>query len=579
MLEFIQLLKQRYQAILPFLEQSDPKLNDYRLRSQQLLLAEAYLRKGQLIESEHNIPLQIAVIGPTQAGKSTLVNLLLSSKLAGVSPLAGYTVHPQGFANNVEEGVWSPIQHYFGRFQQLPQLQLKASRYDCYSINAEVAHSDILPPCLLWDTPDFDSIDADDYQEGVIRTIALADVIILVVSKEKYADQSVWDMLAKIAAFKQPMLIFVNKLSEGSEQLILSSLQEKWLQIREDVLPEVIPLFYNKQAGQPQLPASLGHVLKKLSKQVAHNKHARYRQNLLQQSWNAWIQPVAEELQAETGWQQLIEDTLQQAIVEYRRDYLDHPHHYQTFQNALVELLNLLELPGFSKVLGKTRRVMTWPMRKMFQLGKKHTVGNTQECSLLKQIGEHVVIQIADAVWEKSEQDLAGREWWKDAGTVLRQHKQEVLQNYAEAVDEYHENFKQDVEATAHKLYHQLERQPILLNTLRATRATTDATALALAIKTGGVGLHDLVITPAMLSVTSLLAESAVGSYMHKLESELKQHQQETVMQQLFEQQLRHSLQQVLGRMPTTKRFNISQQQLDDAQQALKEKRHGLRLL
>ena len=56
--------------------------------------------------------------------------------------------------------------------------------------------SSYLPHGVLWDTPDFDSIDSATYREGVIRTIALADIIILVVSKEKYADQSVWDIMS-----------------------------------------------------------------------------------------------------------------------------------------------------------------------------------------------------------------------------------------------------------------------------------------------------------------------------------------------------------------------------------------------
>jgi len=40
----------------------------------------------------------MAVVGPTQAGKSSLVNVLLNSNDAGVSPLAGYTIHLRVFA-------------------------------------------------------------------------------------------------------------------------------------------------------------------------------------------------------------------------------------------------------------------------------------------------------------------------------------------------------------------------------------------------------------------------------------------------------------------------------------------------
>ena len=81
------------------------------------------------------------------------------------------------------------------------------------------------------------------------------------------------------------------------------------------------------------------------------------------------------------------------------------------------------------------------------------------------------------------------------------------------------------MEKTAQRLYHKLQEQPLVLNSLRATRVTTDAAAIALTLQMGGIGVHDLIFAPAMLTVTSLLAESAIGSYMHKVEHELKQHQ------------------------------------------------------
>lgn len=61
-----------------------------------LILCEAALRhEGQRATAPR--PPQLAVLGPTQTGKSTVVNLLLGCPAAEISPLAGFTVHPQGF--------------------------------------------------------------------------------------------------------------------------------------------------------------------------------------------------------------------------------------------------------------------------------------------------------------------------------------------------------------------------------------------------------------------------------------------------------------------------------------------------
>lgn len=579
MLEFIQILKQRYQQVISQLDSRDNQLTDYLLHVEQLIYAEAFIRKGHLLTEDKQFPLQIAVIGPTQAGKSSVVNLLTGSDVADVSPLAGHTVHPHGYCNQVTVADCAGLQNYFGRFQQLSQQQLSASRYDCYSVAELSAPSTLLPASVLWDTPDFDSIDAADYKEGVIRTIALADIVILVVSKEKYADQSVWEMMQIIAAFQQPTLICINKLTEGSEQIIKTSLAEKWRQLRPDPVPEIVSLFYNKQSGAPAWTLQTD-VFAALQRNIKTNKQPLYLQQLLNKYWAKWLEPVHAEIEAAAVWKTLVDECLVQAEKEYRRDFLDHPHHYRTFQNALIELLNLLEIPSIAFFMGKARRLMTWPVRKIFSIGRKSTEGMpSQEESLLNQIGEHVIIQLSDQIWSKSDSENPYNSWWKDVGTALRKNKEKILQHYAWSVDDYHQNFQQDVEATAQRLYHRLQDQPVTLNALRATRVTTDAAAMALAIQTGGIGLHDLIITPAILSITSLLAESAVGTYMNRQEIELKKHQMETVREKLFRAELQQHLYRLVEQLPGQKRFNIDAELLRQAEQTLKEKQHGLRIL
>lgn len=350
MLEFIQLLNQRYRTVLQQPGSESVKAV-YQQRVDQLILAEAFMRKGQVIGSVPALPLQIAVVGPTQSGKSTLVNVLLQTEIAGVSPLAGYTVHPQGFCHQVSLAQCSGLQRYFGRFQQLHPSQLSTERHDCYSLTETQAVSELLPPCVLWDTPDFDSIDSSTYREGVIRAVALADVVILVVSKEKYADQSVWDMMSALEPLRQPLLICLNKLGEGSESLIVHSLKEKWQWVRQDDFPGVVPLHYRKQSGTPLWPETDKERVTELAAAVNGKKHARYEQDLLQAHWQSWLEPVTEEHQALTLWTDLVEHSVKQALEHYQRDFLNHPHHYETFQCALAELLTLLEIPGLAGIL------------------------------------------------------------------------------------------------------------------------------------------------------------------------------------------------------------------------------------
>jgi hypothetical protein len=109
-----------------------------------------------------------------------------------------------------------------------------------------------------------------------------------------------------------------------------------------------------------------------------------------------------------------------------------------------------------------------------------------------------------------------------------------------------------------------LREHPAILNSLRATRITTDAAALAVALHTGGLGVQDFILAPAMLSLTSLLTEGALGSYVGRAEEDLKRKQQELV-RRLFEDTLREPLLRLPARLEGIPRFEIPPETLSAA--------------
>lgn len=577
MLDFIQLLRQRYLTALRHLDKDQPGRQTYLDHAAQLQYAEAFLRKGRLLAAHPGLPLQIAVIGPTQAGKSTTVNLLLGGNAAGVSPLAGYTVHPQGFCHGVDAAGLGGLDEYFIGFHRQDLAELDRGRPDCYALAPAPRAGGQLPACVLWDTPDFDSLDAADYREGLVRTLALADIVVLVVSKEKYADQSVWEVMRDLAGFHQPTLICLNKLEAGSEALVLQSLQDKWRQCRQEPLPDIVPLHFAGSGRIPVWPAGADRLPARLAGQVVRRQHARIGQQLLARHWTAWLEPVQAELHAGQHWQTLVDQSLAEALKHYRRDYLDHPHHYQTFQDALLNLLTLLEIPGLAGIMSKTRRVMTWPLRALLQR-RPGGPGPTQELTVLNRLAEHVLVQLADRILEQNELNAGPPGWWPAAAAALRQTRAGLTLDFAMAAENYHRQFQPDVQAAAQRLYQRLQEQPAVLNSLRATRVTTDTAGILLAIQAGGIGVHDLLLTPLMLSITSLLAESAIGGYMARVEADLKQHQYQSVRRQLFDGLLRPRLEAV-AQTDGPLRFNIGSAECRAAEQALREKKHGLRVL
>jgi len=158
-----------------------------------LQLTDAVINNADVLDDIPDLPLQVAVIGPTQSGKSTLVNVLLSQQHAGISALAGFTVHAQAYALGCDEQQLSAIDSMMKPLQRISLESLSKDRLEHFSlrsINTEDSNSGWLSSSLnnkatvVWDTPDFDSINAKTYTRAVVNSIAVADILLLVVSKD-----------------------------------------------------------------------------------------------------------------------------------------------------------------------------------------------------------------------------------------------------------------------------------------------------------------------------------------------------------------------------------------------------------
>ena len=122
-----------------------------------LQLADAVLSKCRLIQTAPSHALQLVVTGPTQSGKSSLVNLLLDTEAAGVSALAGYTVHAQGFATGCDAQQLQLLAQLLTPSRRVPMSTLDERELDSYSLESIPAGQDALVErAVVWDTPDFD---------------------------------------------------------------------------------------------------------------------------------------------------------------------------------------------------------------------------------------------------------------------------------------------------------------------------------------------------------------------------------------------------------------------------------------
>lgn len=586
MLEFIRQLKTSYQRVAEHSMDAEQK-QALEMHLASLQIAEAALVKSLLTVKLTNSPVQLSVLGPTQAGKSTTVNLLLQQDQAGVSPLAGYTVHPQGFGINVTEQDVAWLQQFFQGFTRADAGVRGNPGDKSYAFSALRANSGHpLNHSVIWDTPDFDSLGAAQYQDGVLKTAALGDVILLVLSKDKYADQAVWDMLSLLEPLACPTVICLNKVTADAEAVLVKSLQSKWRAIRRDQPLAVLAFPYIKSGLTEQAVATelteLYSALQKASSQRNAKKQKKCALDFVRVHLDTWLDPVIAEHKAIEQWRQLLREKADEALLIYQRDYLNHPQHYETFNKALAELLTLLELPGMAKALAGMRKVVTWPMRQIFRIGKRSFSGNEDgdslETRILGQVSDHFFIQLGEALLKQSEQDKRHSELWRGLNRQLRQDRELVETRFAQAVRDYHKAFQDDIHRTAYSLYDKLQEHPATLNSLRTTRVATDAAALAFALHTGGIGVQDFVIAPAVLSITSMMTEGALGRHMKSMANKLKKTQRKIVRQSLFDGLLVEQLHNLPDRISQDNQFRISTQVVEEIKNKLGDSRYGLQL-
>ncbi len=538
MLSFLRLLRQRYTKAIEQAGDRDPEIKTaYPALLQSLSLAESALQRESLDLLGASEPLHLGVFGPTQSGKSSLINWLTGQPLAVPSPLAGFTVHPQGFSGPRSPGWLDRLGHYFEGSRRLSSSALDAA--DLHAFGFDVAEASRLPNFLegviLWDTPDFDSVASNRYQDAVLRIAALVDVVILIVSKDKYGDLTVWEFLRLIEPLAQPTLLVINKTDPESEAALLESIRTKWAAFRSDPLPEMVTVPYSRDAGLHSLSETIRPILEprvsRLMDGTSRQPGAAHR--LIETHWNAWIQPVLAEHTLSQHWQERLNALLADCLERYQRDYLNHPNHYETFQRALAELLTLLEVPGIGSALHAARRVVTWPMRQLTRLGRAASGRESNvdgvERAVLHQLAQHALIQLSEELLLEQGSDIAEQRWRGGLSQLLSSRRATLLGRFDQAAQDYVVEFRPEIEATARSLYAHLEEHPMVLNSLRATRVTTDAAALGVALHTGGIGVQDFVIAPAILSMTSILAESALGHFMSRAQEKLKGKQLEAV--------------------------------------------------
>ncbi len=185
-------------------------------------------------------PVHVVLFGGTNSGKSTVLNLLVGRAAAGMHATARFSQYPEAYHTGVLGDRW------------LTSIPSRFATYTCYRDSHPPRQSDddlarrgyrpalasldldhfttpaLAPPAaavVFWDAPDFSTEEAQTYLGAVLDVVALADLVIMTVTDESYADDRGTALLRMVNDSGVTLQVVANKLADSPE--LLQDIEDK----------------------------------------------------------------------------------------------------------------------------------------------------------------------------------------------------------------------------------------------------------------------------------------------------------------------------------------------------------------
>jgi hypothetical protein len=407
--------------------------------------------------------------------------------------------------------------------------------YQIRRIVPDAAGSSLLKDFIVWDCPDMTTWAASSYVPRLLEVAGLADVLIYVASDERYNDEVPTQFLHLLLQTGKPVVVCLMKMKEADAPALVDHFQREVLGrlSRGALACLAIPHLTPEQLADP-VGQTAGYRIPLLNQiavvgdppAVARQRVVRGAANFLLSAQEHLLAAAREDMAALESWRVLVQAGQVEFDNRYRREYLT-SEKFRSFDEALVRLLELLELPGVGKVVSTTLWVVRTPYRllKGF-LGKalaRPEAPNRPELHVMEaalggwlNLLHKEVVRRADGhpVWAHIEKGFA-----TGLTDLARERFQQGFRSFQLSLAD-------EVERTARAIYEELERQPVVLNTLRSGNFALDVAAIAGALTIGHIGVQDFVLVPLLASIKHMIVEQLGKQYVDNQREQIRTRQQ-----------------------------------------------------
>ncbi|HTU20665.1 MAG TPA: GTPase [Gemmataceae bacterium] len=545
---------------LGWLEQHCRKQADQAHAASKLRLAAALVRNciGPALDDQPPTPIHVVVVGGAGAGKSTIANLLSGATAAEANPQAGFTRHPIAYTSITGPLNWTGHVGFLGPLHPLTQPSPSSLDEDVYQVRRIPSDStsfDLLKEFVVWDCPDMTTWAAGSYIPRLMEAAALADILVYVASDERYNDEVPTQLLHLLLQTGKPVVVCLMKMRESDAPALLAHFQKEVVRHLPNppgggvIAALAIPFLTPAQLADPARQAARYRI--PLLNQVAvlgmPPASARRRTiagaaQFLVRHRDQLLSVAQQDLQAMQIWQSVVVAGQADFEQRYLREYLT-SEKFRGFDEALVRLMELLELPGIGKVLSGTLFVLRTPYRLVRGLVAKAISRPDAPGRPELPILEDALNGWIDQLRKEAARHADNHSLWAHVADGFHSDRRDagptggLTERIRERFQQNYRNFQtgltSEVDRTARAIYEQLEKTPAVLNTLRGSKFALDMAAIGGTLVAGGINWHDFILVPLVASLTHQLVELLGRSVVESQREQTRERQQALMKQHL----------------------------------------------
>jgi hypothetical protein len=378
---------------------------------------------------------------------------------------------------------------------------------------------------------------ATGYVPRLLEVAGLADVLVYVASDERYNDAVPTQFLDLLSQTGKPVLAVLMKMREADAPALIEHFKTEVLaNVHGRVLSVLAVPFLSKaeladparMAGRYRVPLLNQVAVLGRPAATARLRSVHGAANYLVRTQQSLLAVAREDLAALQSWRDVVRAGRAEFDLRYRREYLAGSQ-FRHFDEALVRLIDLLELPGIGRLVSGALWLVRTPYRLIKGLAVKALTRPEAPALPEQPILEQALAGWLDLLRKEAARRADGHPLWAHVEKGFSSGLAEGARDrFDQGFRAYQLALASEVDHTARAIYEELEKRPVLLNSLRGSKLAIDVAAIAGAVAGAGIAhaWMDFFLVPLAAAVTQQLVELLGKQYVDNQRELARQRQQ-----------------------------------------------------